>query len=150
MRTVRGIDELLALAGTDLGVSEPLVVDQGTIDTFAAATGDHQWIHVDSERATRGPFGSTIAHGYLTLSIVPVLLRQLLMIEGFSHGVNYGLNKVRFPTPLLSGSTVRASARVTSVDAIEGGAQPTFVVQVLADGSLKPACVAEVIYRYLS
>lgn len=150
MRTVRGIDELLALAGADLGRSEAVVVDQPTIDTFATATGDHQWIHVDPERAADGPFGTTIAHGYLTLSLVPVLLRQLLSIEGFSHGVNYGLNKVRFPAPLPAGSAVRASARVLSVEAIERGVQPTFRVEVCADGSDKPACVAEVIYRYLT
>jgi len=150
MRTVTGIDELLALAGADLGVSQAVVVDQAAIDTFATATGDHQWIHVDPERAAGGPFGTTIAHGYLTLSLVPVLLKQLLTIEGFSHGVNYGLNKVRFPSPVPAGSAVRASARVLSVDAIAGGVQPTFGVEVTAEGSDKPACVAEVIYRYLT
>lgn len=150
MRTVTGTHELLALAGADLGLSEAVVVDQATIDLFATATGDHQWIHVDPERAASGPFGTTIAHGYLTLALVPVLLKQVLTIEGFSHGVNYGLNKVRFPSPLPAGSTVRASARVVSVEAIDGGVQPTFSVEVTADGSAKPACVAEVIYRYLT
>lgn len=150
MRTIRGIDELLALSRTDLGTSQATTVDQETIDTFAAATGDHQWIHVDPDRATEGPFGTTVAHGYLTLSLIPTLLKQLLTIEGFSHGVNYGLNKVRFPAPVPAGSAVRASARVLSVEPIDGGAQPTFLIEVRADGSDKPACVAEVIYRYLT
>lgn len=149
MQIVRGVEELTALAGSELGETGAVVVSQATIDQFAEATGDHQWIHVSPERAASGPFGTTIAHGYLTLSLVPVLLKQLLTIEGFSHGLNYGLNKVRFPSPLPAGSAVKATARVLDVTAIEKGVQPTFLVVVRAVGADKPACVAEVVYRYL-
>lgn len=146
MQVTRGIDELMALAGTELGETEPVVVGQEAIDGFNQA-GDRRAAHV--EHAAQGSLGTTITHGYLALSLVPVLLKQLLMIEGFSHGVNYGLDKVRFPVPLLAGSPVRATARVVEVARIKGGVQPKLRVDVRAEGADEPCCVAEVIYRYL-
>ena len=148
MITVNGLDELKALAGQDLGHSSWLEITQERVNTFADATGDHQWIHVDVERATSGPFGAPIAHGYLTLSLVIPLFGEILSIGGISMGVNYGLEKVRFPHPVPVGSKIRLKAKLVSVEDVAGGAQSTFDFTVEIDGVAKPACVARPVYRH--
>ena len=147
MITVNGLDGLKALAGQDLGHSSWLEVTQERVNQFADATGDHQWIHVDPERAATGPFGGPIAHGYLTLSLVIPLFGEILKIDGIRMGVNYGLEKVRFPHPVRVGSKIRLQASVVSVEEVPGGAQTTldFIVQI--DGVEKPACAARTVYR---
>jgi len=147
MITVNGIDELKGLAGQDLGHSEWLEITQERVNTFADATGDHQWIHVDVERAKAGPFGAPIAHGYLTLSLVIPLFGELLKVDGVKMGVNYGLEKVRFPHPVPVGSKIRLNAKVVSVEDVPGGTQSTFDFTVEIDGVAKPACVARTVYR---
>jgi acyl dehydratase len=147
MITVDGLDEVKGLAGRDLGVSDWLEITQERIDTFADATGDHQWIHVDAARAAAGPFGARIAHGYLTLSLVIPLFDDLLRIEGTRMGVNYGLEKVRFPNPVRAGSRIRLAATVAEVTEVAGGVQMTCDFTVEIDGETKPACVARTIYR---
>jgi acyl dehydratase len=146
---VHGLDALRKLAGTDLGASDWLEVTQDRVDTFADATGDHQWIHVDPERARTGPFGGTIAHGYLTLALVIPLWTQILRIEGIGMSVNYGLNRVRFPAPVPVGSQVRLHARVAAADDVRDGVQLTVDLTVEVRGADKPALVAEALYRYL-
>jgi acyl dehydratase len=148
MRIVKGVDEVLALEGIDLGVSDWLEIDQKRIDLFADASGDHQWIHVDPERAISGPFGRTIAHGYLTLALVVPLLWQLVEFPSDSTTVNYGLNKVRFPSPVLVGSRVRLRASVASVARATAGLELVFDMTVDIEGSAKPACVAQAVYRH--
>lgn len=149
MRTVHGLDGLTTLAGTDLGPSDWWEITQDRVDRFADATDDHQWIHVDAERARGGPFGQTIAHGYLTVSLLVPMWSQLLRLDGIGMGVNYGLNKVRFPAPLPVGSKIRLHARVEAVRAAAGGAVDlTVAMTVERDGGDKPVAVAEVIYRY--
>jgi acyl dehydratase len=151
MTTVaKGPDALRELEGKHLGWTSWHEVDQKQIDLFADATGDHQWIHVDPERAATGPFGTTIAHGYLTLSLAPVLLGDLLTVEGMTFGVNYGCNKVRFPSPVKVGSKLRMGAEVASVEDVAGGVQVTYNLTLETEGSTKPSCVAEVVYRYLA
>lgn len=148
-RVFTSADELRAAVGERLGHSDWLEVDQKRIDLFAEATGDHQWIHVDPEAAARGPFGTTIAHGYLTLSLLPALVPQLLRVEGVTMGLNYGANKVRFPAPVPVGSRLRATAVLKEVvDVPGGGAQLTLAVTVEREGGDKPVCVAEPVYRY--
>jgi acyl dehydratase len=148
-KTVNGLDGLKNLPGTDLGSSDWLEVTQERVGTFAAATGDHQWIHVDEQRAKSGPFGGTIAHGYLTLSLVIPLFNDLLEITGISMSVNYGLEKVRFPSPVPVGSKIRLTAEVLSVEDIKGeGVQMALTFTVQIDGSTKPACVAQALYRH--
>jgi acyl dehydratase len=146
---VRGTDEIRALAGIDLGASSWIEVTQRRIDTFAEATGDHQWIHVDPERAATGPFGRTIAHGYLTLSSVVPLFGELLEFRGGTMTLNYGLNKVRFPAPVPVGSRIRLHARVAAVTEVAAGAELTVDLTVEVEGSAKPACVAQAVYRHL-
>ena len=147
--TVNGLDGLKSLVGKDLGRSEWLEITQERVNTFADATGDHQWIHVDVERAKQGPFGGPIAHGYLTLSLVIPLFSRLLRVEGITMGVNYGLEKVRFPSPVEVGSRIRLAASVVSVEDVAGnGVQSTFDFTVEVDGSAKPACVARPVYRH--
>ncbi|MEU1787533.1 MaoC family dehydratase [Streptomyces sparsogenes] len=142
-------DELRSAVGEDLGPSDWLEVDQKRIDLFADATGDHQWIHVDPEKAATGPFGTTIAHGYLTLSLLPAFTPQLLTVEGVRMGINYGVNKVRFPSPVPVGSRLRAAGRVAEVTEVaDGGFQVTLVVTVEREGGDKPVCVAESVARY--
>jgi len=145
---VNGIDELKAKQGEHLGYSDYVEITQEQVNLFADATGDHQWIHVDPERAKAGPFGGPIAHGYLTLSLAPALLPQILIVGGISMGVNYGCGKVRFPSPVPVGSKVRAGAELVSVEDVAGGAQVTMQVTFEVEGAPKPSCVAEVIYRY--
>jgi acyl dehydratase len=147
-RIFTGADDLKAAVGEELGYTDWLEVDQKRIDLFAEATGDHQWIHVDPEKAATGPFGTTIAHGYLTLSLLPLFGPQLIKVEGVKMGVNYGTNKVRFPAPVPVGSRVRASFEVGSVDEFDGGAQVTMTATVEREGGEKPVCVAEVVFRY--
>ncbi len=146
--TVNGIDAFHSLAGQHLGYSDWHLVDQARVDLFAQATGDYQWIHVDPERAATGPFGGTIAHGYLTLSLAPVLLGEVMKVEGASFGVNYGCNKVRFPSPVKVGTKLRLGASVASVEDVEGGVQVVLDVTFETEGADKPACVAQVVYRY--
>ncbi|MEU2868228.1 MaoC family dehydratase [Streptomyces olivoreticuli] len=141
-------DELRAAVGEELGPSDWLEVDQKRIDLFAAATGDHQWIHVDPERAAEGPFGTTIAHGYLTLSLLPSLVPLLMRISPVRMGINYGLNRVRFPAPVPVGSRLRARAVITGVSEVEGGVQLTTAVTVEREGGDKPVCVAESVSRF--
>jgi acyl dehydratase len=144
-----GLDELKSLAGADLGASGWLEISQQRVDTFADATGDHQWIHVDVERAKAGPFGGTIAHGYLTLGLVIPLWEELLQVGGVSMGINYGLNRLRFPAPVPVGSRIRLRARVVAADDVPGGVQLTAALTVEVEGGDKPAAVAEALYRYL-
>ncbi|MCW2919787.1 MAG: MaoC family dehydratase [Actinomycetia bacterium] len=146
--TVTGLDEIKALAGRDLGSSPWLEITQQRIDTFADATGDHQWIHVDPDRAKDGPFGTTIAHGYLTLSLLIPMWNDILDIQGIGMAVNYGLNRVRFPAPVPSGSRIRLSAALTEVSDVPGGLQTLVDFVVHCDRTDKPVCVAEAVYRY--
>jgi acyl dehydratase len=144
-----GIEELKALAGSDLGATAWREITQGRVDTFADATDDHQWIHVDAERARTGPFGTTIAHGYLTLSLIIPLFGQLLEIRGTSMSVNYGLDKVRFPSPVPVGGRIRLRGTVDSVDEVGGnGVQMALTFQIEVEGSAKPACVAQALLRH--
>jgi acyl dehydratase len=149
MRTFASIDEVVAAQVDTLGPGGWMTVDQKTIDTFADATGDHQWIHVDPDRAADGPYGRTIAHGLLTLSLLPVLLGQLYRIEGVRMGINYGFNKVRFPAPVPVGSRLRATSRLAEATALEAGAvQVVFGTVLEIEGSDKPACVIESVGRF--
>jgi acyl dehydratase len=142
--------ELLGAVGKKLGASEWLAIDQARVDQFADATGDHQWIHVDPERAKSGPFGGTIAHGYLTLSLVNLFLPQLLEVRGSSMGVNYGCDKVRFPAPVRVGSRVRGAGEVVAAEEVKGGAvQVTVRVSVEIEGAERPACVVDTISRFM-
>ncbi|MCZ7413467.1 MULTISPECIES: MaoC family dehydratase [unclassified Streptomyces] len=148
-RVFATVDELREAVGVELGPSDWLEVDQKRIDLFADATGDHQWIHVDPERAARGPFGTTIAHGYLTLSLLPVLMPRVLRVEGVRMGVNYGVNKVRFPAPVPVGSRLRARVRIAEVSEVgDDGVQCVAQTTVEREGGEKPVCVAESVVRY--
>ncbi|MGW6543320.1 MaoC family dehydratase [Streptomyces massasporeus] len=146
--TVNGLDELKKLDGSDLGTSEWIEVTQERIDTFADATGDHQWIHVDPERAKEGPFGAPIAHGYLTLSLFIPLFTELLDVQGVTTKVNYGLNKVRFPSPVKVGSRIRLTARLAEVEDVPGGVQITVEGAIEIDGGTKPAAVLQSLSRF--
>ncbi|HYV17056.1 MAG TPA: MaoC family dehydratase [Conexibacter sp.] len=148
MLTLNGIDDIKARIGEELGVSDWHEVTQEAIDAFADVTGDHQWIHVDVERAKETPFGGTIAHGYYTLSLAPALLAEIMRFEGVRMGVNYGLNKMRLPAPVPVGSRVRMRATLASYEPIPGGAQATLGLTFEVENQAKPSCVAEVIYRY--
>ncbi|WBB68036.1 MaoC family dehydratase [Micromonospora sp. WMMD812] len=147
MRTFASIDDLAAAVGETVGPGPWQRVDQQRVDLFADATDDHQWIHVDPERAAAGPFGGTVAHGYLTLSLLPALVGALYRVEGVRMGVNYGLNRVRFPAPVRVGSAVRASATVAEVSPVDGGVQVVTQVTVESDAGGKPVCVAETVSR---
>ena len=148
-RTINGVDELKELVGQHLGTSDWLEITQERVNTFAEATGDHQWIHVDPEKAKDGPFGGTIAHGYLTMSLGPVLLPQVVSVTGFSMALNYGLDKLRFPSPVPVGKRLRLSAELLAVDDVKGGVQTTYRLTFEVEGQDKPACVAEALYRWL-
>ncbi|WP_075298244.1 MULTISPECIES: MaoC family dehydratase [unclassified Pseudonocardia] len=147
MRVFNGVDELREAKGSEVGASDWVEVGQEQIDGFADATGDHQWIHVDAERAKDGPFGTTIAHGFLTLSLLPKLVQGVYRIEGVKMGVNYGLNKVRFTSPLPVGSRVRGRVEIIDVTDISGGVQIASKVTVEIENSEKPAVVAEWLTR---
>ncbi|MEU5248161.1 MaoC family dehydratase [Streptomyces asoensis] len=146
--TVNGLEELKKLAGSDLGTSEWIEVTQERIDTFADATGDHQWIHVDPERAAAGPFGAPIAHGYLTLSLFIPLFTALLVVQGVTTKVNYGLNKVRFPSPVKAGSRIRLVGRLSAVEDVPGGVQITVDGAIEIEGGAKPAAVLQSLSRF--
>jgi len=144
---INGIDELKSRVGDEIGVSDWHEVTQQDVDTFAEVTGDDQFIHVDPERAKETPFGGTIAHGYYTLSLAPRFSYALFKLEGIAFGLNYGLNKVRFPAPLPVGSRVRMRMQLANVEDIPGGAQFTMLLTFERDGGDKPVCVAEAVSR---
>ncbi len=146
-RIINGADELKGLIGEHLGYSPYVSISQEQVNQFADATGDHQWIHIDVERATAGPFGAPIAHGYLTLSLGPALYPQVVSIGGFSMGVNYGTNKVRFMSPVKVGSNLRLGVKLLEVTDISGGIQSTMEFTFECEGADKPSCVAEVVFR---
>lgn len=147
-RIINGSTELKSLIGEHLGYSEWTEISQERVNQFAEATGDHQWIHIDVERAKReSPFGGPIAHGYLTLSLGPVLMPQIVMTTGFKMGVNYGANKIRFMSPVPVGAKLRLGLTLLSVDDIAGGVQITYSMSFETEGAAKPSCVAEVIFR---
>jgi acyl dehydratase len=145
---IEGIDGLKAKKGEHLGYSEWLEITQERVNEFADATGDHQWIHVDPERAKAGPFGGPIAHGYLTISLAPMLLPQVMRVDGIQMGVNYGINKLRFPSPVPVGSKLRVGAVLADVEDIQGGAQVTMDLTFEVEGKDKPSCVAQAVFRY--
>ena len=140
--------ELLPAVGQHLGFSDWLLIDQQRIDLFADATGDHQWIHVDPERAASGPFGKTIAHGYLTLSLANLFLPEIMEVNNVSMGVNYGCEKVRFPAPVPVGSRVRGGGEVVSAEEVKGGVQVVVRMTIEIEGSERPACVIDTISRF--
>jgi acyl dehydratase len=147
--TVQGIAGLEAKVGEHLGYSDYVEITQEQVNLFADATGDHQWIHVDPERAKSGPFGGAIAHGYLTLSMGPRLMPEILRVEGVTMAVNYGAGKVRFPSPVPVGSKLRLGAELISVERVGGGgAQVTMLFTFEVEGAPKPSCVSEIIFRY--
>lgn len=147
MRRFASLEELAACLGQEVGTSDWITITQRHIDEFAEATGDRQWIHVDPVRAAAGPFGTTIAHGFLTLSLLPQMADTAIELGGVRMGVNYGLNKVRFPAPVPVGSRLRGHFRLTAFEPIEGGAQITMEVTMEREGSAKPVCVAESLSR---
>ena len=138
---------LQALVGQEIGTSDWLAVEQPRIDGFAEATGDHQWIHVDPVRAAQGPFGATVAHGFLTLSLLPQLFETAFAVDDVRMGINYGLNRVRFPHPVRVGSRLRGRFRLLAFEPLEGGAQITVEATIEIEGAAKPACVAESVSR---
>jgi acyl dehydratase len=146
--TAIALADLPGMVGKHLGHSDWELIDQDKINRFADATGDHQWIHVDIERAKAGPFGTTIGHGYLTLSLIPTCVFQLLKVEGAKLVVNYGLNKARFPAPVPSGSRVRMGAEIAAVEPVSGGLQVALTCTFEIEDQPKPACVAEILFRY--
>jgi acyl dehydratase len=151
MRTFKSVAELAAAKGQDIGQSDWVTITQEDVNLFADATGDHQWIHVDPERAAQGPFGGTIAHGFMTLSLLPRLWHEIYTVNGIKLAVNYGLNKVRFPAPVPVGAKVRARSSLVDVEDLGNGVvQATVSTAVEIEGSAKPACVAESIVRYIS
>jgi acyl dehydratase len=140
--------ELKSAVGKHLGYSDWLEITQQRINQFADATGDHQWIHVDPERAKKGPFGAPIAHGYLTLSLVSMFLPQIIEVHGIAMGINYGTEKVRFPSPVTVGSRIRAGGELVSLEDVKGGVQAVVRVTIEIEGKDKPACVVDTISRY--
>lgn len=140
--------DLLGMVGTKVGPTDWVRVDQDRVNQFADCTGDHQWIHVDVERAKAGPFGGTIAHGYLTMSMINLFLPQLMEVQGFAHAVNVGLDRLRFLAPVITGSRIRATSEVVSAEEVKGGIQSIVRVTIEIEGSDKPALVADTISRY--
>jgi len=150
MTTVfKSVEELTAAVGRDLGVTDWIAVEQERVNAFAEATGDHQWIHVDVERAKVGPFGGTIAHGYLTLSLSSLFLPQLMRVDVSGMGINYGLDRVRFPAPVRVGSRIRGRGEILSVSPVSGGVQVVVRVTIEIEGSDRPGCVADTISRFM-
>ena len=149
MSTTTTIDGLTGLVGSELGVSDWLEISQSRVNLFADATDDHQWIHVDPARAAAGPFGGPIAHGYLTLSLLVPLFGQVLTVTDAGMGVNYGLNKARFPAPVPVGSKIRLRATLAAADPVPGGVQVSVDCLVEIEGGSKPACAAQAVYRFL-
>ena len=140
--------DLLGMVGTKMGPTGWIKVDQNRVDGFADVTGDHQWIHVDAERAKSGPFGGTIAHGYLTLSMTNLFLPELMEVRGFAHAVNVGLDRLRFLAPVITGSRIRAASEIVSAEEIKGAIQAIVRVTIEIEGSEKPALIADTISRY--
>lgn len=149
MKVFQDLTEFAAARGSQFGPTEWLLIDQDRVNLFAEATDDHQWIHVDPERAKSGPFGTTIAHGLLTLSLLPHFSQQLYRVDNVKLAVNYGYNKVRFITPVKVGAKIRARGEITAVDQLEGAVQATTTITVEIEDSAKPAAVAESIVRYI-
>jgi acyl dehydratase len=147
--TLNGVEEVRAAKGQHLGHSDWMTMDQERINQFAEATGDRQWIHIDVERAKSGPFGAPIAHGYLTLSLSNYFLPQIIEVQGFSMGVNYGVDKVRFPAPVKVGTRVRAGAELVDVSDINGGLQTLIRITIETEGSDKPNCVIDSLSRWM-
>jgi acyl dehydratase len=147
---LNGLDEIRGAVGAHLGYSEWLTIDQHRVDLFAEATGDHQWIHVDVERAKDGPFGGPIAHGYLTLSLSNLFLPQILRVDGVDLGLNYGANKIRFMTPVKVGERVRGGGELVEVTDVPGGVQTLIRITIEIEGNPKPACVIESLSRWLT
>ena len=146
---IEGPDAVRAAEGTHLGFSDWLKIEQDRVNMFADATGDHQWIHVDPERAKDGPFGAAIAHGYLTMSLSNFFLPQIVEVQGFSAGINYGVDKVRFPSPVKVGQSVRAGAELDEVTEVKGGLQTLMRITIEIEGEERPACVIDAISRWL-
>jgi acyl dehydratase len=144
-----GVDAVRAAVGSHLGYSDWLEITQERVNLFADATGDHQWIHVDPERAKDGPFGGAIAHGYLTVSLSNLFLPQIVDVQGISAGINYGVNKIRFPSPVPVGARVRGGAELVEVSDVAGGIQTTMVITIEIEGQDRPACIIESLSRYL-
>ncbi len=149
MKVFDNLAEFETSTGTELGPTEWIEVDQQRVDRFADATEDHQWIHVDPQRAATGPFGGTIAHGLLTLSLLPRLMHDLYRVDNVAMAINYGFNKVRFITPVPVGAKIRAASRIAQVDKLDAGVQATLVTTIEVDGAGKPAAVIESIVRYV-
>jgi len=149
MKTFSGLEEFVAAQGSSLGPTEWLEITQDRVNLFADATDDHQWIHVDPDKAADGPFGSTIAHGLLTLSLLPHFSHQLYTVDNIAMAINYGYNKVRFITPVKVGARIRALGEITKVDQLDNAVQALTTITVEIEGSEKPAAVAESIVRYL-
>jgi len=150
MRTFTTTEELEAAVGQELGTTDWIEVDQHRVDLFADATDDHQWIHVDQERSAAGPFGGTIAHGYLTLSLIPMLSSRIFAVETPGARLNYGLNKVRFPMPVRVGARIRGRATLVSLTDVPAGKQLTVAYTIEVEGETKPACVAETVVLLLA
>ncbi|RZQ65745.1 MaoC family dehydratase [Amycolatopsis suaedae] len=150
MRVFTDVDEFAAAAGEHFGYTGWTTITQEQVQLFADATGDHQWIHLDTERAAAGPFGGTIAHGYLTLSLIPRFGQELYQVTNLTMGINYGLNKVRFPQPVKVGARVRAGAELLEVSDVPGGKQAVVRWTIEIDGESKPACVAEMVSRLIA
>jgi acyl dehydratase len=149
MRTFASLDEFVAAKGESLGFSDWHKITQEQVNAFAEATGDHQWIHVDLDRAASGPFGGTIAHGYLTVSLLPVLSTEIFSIENLTMGINYGLDRVRFPSPVLTGSSIRAEATLTEVKQTHLGSLASIRMRVEIDGQEKAACIADTLSLFV-
>jgi acyl dehydratase len=147
MLTTTPLDQLAARAGTELGASDNVTITQAAVDAFAGVTGDRQWIHTDPERAAASPFGGTIAHGYLTLALAPALLGEILPLDEFAMGVNYGLDRVRFPAPLPVGAQVRMRVTLDAVERFAGGATLHLTLTFETPAAAKPVCVANALYR---
>ena len=148
---IENLEDIKKMVGQELGVSDWIMITQEKVNTFADATGDHQWIHVDPERAKKeSPYGGAIAHGYLTMSLGPYFLQQVMEIKKKRMGVNYGLNKVRFPAPVPVGGKLRMKAEVAEAEEIKGGVQVVIKLTFEVEGQEKPCCIAEAIYRYYS
>jgi acyl dehydratase len=150
MRTFASLDEFVAAKGESLGFSEWHKITQEQVNAFADATSDHQWIHVDLERAASGPFGGTIAHGYLTVSLLPVLTMEIFRIEKLTMGINYGLDRVRFPSPVLTGSSIRAEATLTDVKETHLGSLAHVRMRVEVEGQQKAACIADTLSLFVA
>jgi acyl dehydratase len=148
MRTFATLDELRAAAGSHLGYSAWRTVEQEQVSEFAEVTGDRQWIHVDPQRAAAGPFRGTIAHGYLVLSLIPSFAAEVYHVDAARMAVNYGLNRVRFPSPVPVGSAIRAGVRLVAVDSVDGGVQVVAEMTIEREGQEKPCCVAETVARF--